>query len=40
VPPKQPPQLTIDDAMNQAFGTSSKEDEAEEVSEEEVDGGQ
>jgi hypothetical protein len=46
VPPEQPPQLTTDEAMNQAFGTSSEdeededeEDEAEEVSEEEVDGG-
>jgi hypothetical protein len=32
--------MTTDEAMNQAFGTSSKEDEAEEVIEEEVDGGQ
>jgi hypothetical protein len=40
------PQLTTDEAMNQAFGTSSEdeededeEDEAEEVGEEEADGG-
>jgi hypothetical protein len=46
VPPEQPPQLTTDEAMNQAFGTSSEdeededeEDEAEEVGEEEADGG-
>jgi hypothetical protein len=41
--PEQAPPLTIDEAMNQAFGTLSeeeedKEDEAEEVSEEEADG--
>jgi hypothetical protein len=39
-----PPQLTTDEAMNQAFGMSSEEedeeDEVEEVSEEEADGGQ
>jgi hypothetical protein len=37
-----PPLLTTDVAMNQAFGTSSEEeeDEAEEVGEEEADGGQ
>jgi hypothetical protein len=35
--------LTIDEAMNQAFGTSSEEEEEEEVEEvgkEEADGGQ
>jgi hypothetical protein len=42
---EQPPQLMTDDAMNQAFGTSSEEDEGEEdegeeVDEEEMDGGQ
>jgi hypothetical protein len=41
--PEQAPPLTIDEAMNQAFGMLSeeeedKEDEAEEVSEEEADG--
>jgi hypothetical protein len=41
VPPVQAPQLTTDEAMNQAFGTSSEEDEDkdEEVGEEEADGG-
>jgi hypothetical protein len=41
--PEQATQLTINEAMNQAFGTSSeedegKEDEGEEVNEEETDG--
>jgi hypothetical protein len=27
--PEQPPQLTTDEAMNKAFGTSSEEDEGE-----------
>jgi hypothetical protein len=39
VPPKQPPQLTSYEAMNQAFCTSSEEDKAKEVDEEEVDRG-
>jgi hypothetical protein len=43
--PEQPPPLMTDEAMNQAFGTSSEEeeheeDEAEVVSEVEVDRGQ
>jgi hypothetical protein len=37
--PEQAPQLTTDEAMNLAFGTSSEEDEAEEVGEEEANGG-
>jgi hypothetical protein len=39
-PSEQPP-LTTDEAMNQAFGTSSEEeeDEVEEVGKEEADGG-
>jgi hypothetical protein len=36
VPPVQAPQLTTDEAMNQAFGTSSEEDEDEEVGEDGV----
>jgi hypothetical protein len=43
--PEQAPQLTTDEAMNQAFGTLFEEDEGEEdkgeeVDEEETDGGQ
>jgi hypothetical protein len=43
--PEQATQLTINEAMNQAFGMSSEEDEGEEdegeeVNEEETDGGQ
>jgi hypothetical protein len=37
--PKQAPQLTTDEAMNQAFSMSSEEDEVEEVGEEEANGG-
>jgi hypothetical protein len=37
--PEQAPQLMTDESMNQAFGTSSEEDEGEEVDELETDGG-
>jgi hypothetical protein len=37
--PEQAPQLMTDEAINQAFGTSSEEDKGEEDDEEETDGG-